>query len=367
MDQGAVSVGFATKETLTGGPPSSDLTYVFPEANSAVCLAIPLDRDKIRSFFMKKLPNGRIEHETDNIQAYVTAYKASFTASQFLRSQGYKAEPLIPNFKYRNDIPGWRLRSLPPVSLRYLAVRSGVGAYGWSGNVGLKGYGTAIILGGLVTSAKLEPTDPIPSEESFCTKCKLCVKVCPLRMFSENEPEFVELGGYSFSFAKRLNLIRCFISCGGFSGLDKSGQWSTWSPGRQPYPETDEEVIDTLAKSFKLKIKLKIPGEAPGFDYKQYIHDPEFQEALSSRGIKRTIKMIKNTTLTCGNCQLVCWGDPEETAINYRILTSSGCVLKDENGNLIVLNPENARKMFEELQKRRTRNILLGEASSPSW
>ena len=54
--------------------------------------------------------------------------------------------------------------------------------------------------------------------------------------------------------------------------------------------------------------------------------------------------MIKNTTLTCGNCQLVCWGDPEETRINYSILAKSGCVVKDADGNLIVLSPEEAAK-----------------------
>ena len=33
---GAFKVGIATTETLSGGPPSADLTYVLPEAKSAV-------------------------------------------------------------------------------------------------------------------------------------------------------------------------------------------------------------------------------------------------------------------------------------------------------------------------------------------
>ncbi|NVM31580.1 MAG: epoxyqueuosine reductase [Candidatus Helarchaeota archaeon] len=344
LEQGAIKVGFATNESLAGGPPSADITYIFEDAQSAVCLAVPLDRDKIRAFFRKDLPNGRIEHETDNIEAYLKAYQISYLIVQFLREKGYKAEVLIPNFKYRRDVPGWRLRSIPPVSLRYLAVRSGVGSYGWSGNIGTKGYGTAIILGGLVTSATLEPTDPVSPDESFCNQCKLCVQVCPMRMFSGNEEESVKLGGYKFNFSKRRNLMRCFISCGGFSGLDKTEKWSTWSLGRHPYPETDEEVIETLADSFQFSNEVKIAGEKEGFNYKEHIKDPEFQEPLKGKGIKRTIKMIKNTTLTCGNCQLVCWGDPEETRINYGILTKSGCVVKDANGNLIVLPPEEAAK-----------------------
>ena len=46
-----------------------------------------------------------------------------------------------------------------------MAVRAGVGSFGWSGNVGLKGVGTAIILCTTVTSADLAPTAPEPEEE----------------------------------------------------------------------------------------------------------------------------------------------------------------------------------------------------------
>ncbi|RLC03694.1 MAG: hypothetical protein DRH90_10700 [Deltaproteobacteria bacterium] len=34
--QGASAVGIATTETLSGGPPSADLTYVLPEAKAAI-------------------------------------------------------------------------------------------------------------------------------------------------------------------------------------------------------------------------------------------------------------------------------------------------------------------------------------------
>ena len=45
--QGATIVGVATKETLAGGPPSTDLEYVLPGAKSAVCFAVPFDQEKI--------------------------------------------------------------------------------------------------------------------------------------------------------------------------------------------------------------------------------------------------------------------------------------------------------------------------------
>ena len=49
----------------------------------------------------------------------------------------------------------------PDVSLRYLAVRSGVGWFGLSGNVITAEQGAAIILGGVVTTAELRTHRPL--------------------------------------------------------------------------------------------------------------------------------------------------------------------------------------------------------------
>ena len=45
---GAVYVGIATRETLEGGPPSTDLGYILPEARSAISFALALNREFIR-------------------------------------------------------------------------------------------------------------------------------------------------------------------------------------------------------------------------------------------------------------------------------------------------------------------------------
>ncbi|MGQ9721639.1 MAG: hypothetical protein ACUVXA_10000, partial [Candidatus Jordarchaeum sp.] len=47
-ERGAIRVGYATLDTLAGGPPSVDLSYVLPEARSAISFALPFDRVKIR-------------------------------------------------------------------------------------------------------------------------------------------------------------------------------------------------------------------------------------------------------------------------------------------------------------------------------
>ena len=78
-----MSVGFATKKTLEGGPVTTDFTYVLPEAETAVCFAIPLDKSKIRPYLGKKLPRGRFDHVIDNGDAYLKAYKIARVTADF--------------------------------------------------------------------------------------------------------------------------------------------------------------------------------------------------------------------------------------------------------------------------------------------
>jgi epoxyqueuosine reductase QueG len=62
---GACVVGVTTTEKLAGGPPSTDLTYVLPNAKSALCFAVPLNPDFIDPWFSKK---NHEDHFRNNIQ-----------------------------------------------------------------------------------------------------------------------------------------------------------------------------------------------------------------------------------------------------------------------------------------------------------
>lgn len=344
-------MGVATKSTLDGGPPGVDITYPLKTAESAICFALPLDKQKIRAFLKKELPRGRVDHEIDNIETNIKAFLLAKSTSKFLKDKGYDAVEVFPNFKYREEIPGWDLRMFPEIALRYIAVRSGVGSFGWSGNVGMKDYGCTIILGCLVTSAIFEPTPPIPEEDSFCTKCKLCTKVCALRMFDEKETESISLGGKEFTYSKRRNIGRCQIVCGGLSGLDKSRKWSTWSPGRYLYPESDKEVLRLFSLCVTNASKWPInPDEEQGINMSQYEQNSELKSVMI--GSKSALEMIKETKLTCGNCQLICWGNPEETRENYQILINSGCVIQKEDGKILVLPAHEAEEIFSKMDRK---------------
>jgi epoxyqueuosine reductase QueG len=340
-----VSVGFATKETLEGGPTTTDMTYILPEAETAVCFAVPLDYSKIKPYLSKELPRGKFDHVIDNGDTYLRAYKFAKIAANYLQEKGYKSAPVVNNFKYREDVSNWRTKLPPLLALRLVAARSGVGSIGWSGNILVKGHGAAVLLGALVTEAKLEPTAPIPPEESPCDKCKLCVDVCAFRMFDKKEEDSYTLGGYTFSFSKRNNLSRCYTVCGGHSGLDKKGKWSTWSPGRTPYPETEEEADRTFAHIFTHPVKnFHVAGEEGSYAESKMIHDKVAQEYISSGEIASNT-FTENFILTCGNCQLICSGNHDETAENYRILTNSGCVVTTENGDNIIVSREEANEL----------------------
>ncbi len=331
FEGGAKKVGFATKETMAGGPTGADITYLLPEAQSAISFYLPFDKEMILKYLGKEDPSIRGIHEEENLEIHYIIWRAAQRVKHWLIEQGYKAISVIPNNHYRTDIPGWQITLPPELSLRYLAVRTGVASFGWSGNVGTKEHGTAIILGGIITDAKLEPTDPLPDSESFCDECKICTKVCAYQMFSPTEETTVTMGGNAFSYSKRMNKMRCFLTCGGSNGLHPSGKFSTWSPGRYDYPENDKEVARLL--SLAMSSQRKRPP----------IKDCSSGYQPASYGGKSNIQ------LTCANCQLVCAGNPKETAQRYKILVNSGCVIQREEGNLEVFPPDKATEEFERM------------------
>ena len=54
LSHGAFATGIATVETLRGGPPSTDLSFVLSGAKSAVSFALPFDQSTIDPYLSKK-------------------------------------------------------------------------------------------------------------------------------------------------------------------------------------------------------------------------------------------------------------------------------------------------------------------------
>lgn len=323
---GASATGVVTVDTLAGGPPSTDLTYVLPEAKSAICFAVPLDQSFIDPWFDK---TDREAHFKNNIQANAVASGISLELANYLEQKGYPSKPLTANTAYRADSPNGRYDEKPPVSHRYLAVRSGVGFFGLSGNVLTTEHGAAVILGSVVTTADLEPTDPIPAEKNYCDDCRLCVAACASGYIHGNERVIVTMGEMKFSYSRKLHHSRCDYVCGGFTGLHSSGKWSTWSPGRFPIPDKDEDFYPALL-------------EAVG---------PYLKRPKSGPAIYNVIMPGDRVDLTCGNCQLVCHPDKDVRKERYRLLTDSGVIVQQPDGSLLAVKPEEAEEKLSAMDR----------------
>jgi len=322
IGDGACAAGICTTETLAGGPPSTDLSYVLPGAKSAISFAVPLDQSLIRPYLLKK---DRRSHELDNLHANARATGLAAHLANYLTMKGYPSATVLANEVYRQDTPGGVVDMYPDLSLRYLAVRSGVGSFGLSGNVHTRKEGAAVILGATVTTAALEPTTPIPDDENYCDKCKLCLASCASKLMDEEDETHVSMGGVAFAYSKRRSYHRCDLVCGGFTGLHPSGKWSCWSPGRLPIPDNDEEFLPVLVEAMEAWAKRPpIPG-----------------------GHYHPLMPGGKLALTCGNCQLICHPDRAERKRRYKMLRNSGVVIQHADGSLEAVSPDEARKRLD--------------------
>lgn len=323
MSLGACAAGIATVKTLEGGPPSADLRYVIPSAKSAVVFALPLDQTLVPHYLRKK---DRLSHERNNIATNVKASGIALELSNFLSQRGYPTFPVASNNVYRKESPRGLLDLMPNISLRYLAVRSGVGWFGLSGNVITKNEGAAVILGAVVTGADLDPTDHLPKKENYCDNCRLCIASCMSGLMDDKEKTEISLGGVPFSYSRRRTYRRCEYVCGGFTGLHPSGKWSNWSPGRFSIPTEDDDFMPALKKA--VTASWKWPKMQGGFYH---------------------VVMKGKLYLTCGNCQLLCTPDKDERKRRFEMLVKSGVVVQNADGSLETLSPENAKERIASL------------------
>ena len=101
---------------------------------------------------------------------------------------------------------------------------------------------------------------------------------------------------------------------------------ATWSPGRFPISEKDEEFMSALMDS--LANYSQWPDMGGG-----YYHP------LSP------YKMF----LTCGNCQLICHPEKEERKRRYKMFKESGVVVQNEDGSLEAVSPEEGKQRMQNL------------------
>lgn len=335
MTNGAVGAGISTVETLAGGPPSVDLGYVLKGARSAVTFALPLKQEYIGPY-LRKEDHG--SHNQDNKDASSLASGIAFQMAAYLGMGGHAAAPVASNAVYRTDTPGGMHDELPDISHRYLAAAAGVGHFGWSGNVIRFDTGAALVLGSMVTTAELTPTDPLPAKENYCDGCKLCLASCFSGFMDPGEKTTVTMGGREFTYSKRRSHLRCDYICGGFAGLHPSGQWSSWSASRYPIPDS--------GKGFR----QAFPAAAKAY-YSRPTPEGGYYHPLLRHG-----KM----EFTCGHCMLVCHPDKDVRLARRKMLVDSGVVIQQPDGTRRAVSPAQAGEYLAamELDQRRLYELI---------
>ena len=324
VNYGASIVGITTIETLSGGPPSTDITYVLKNARSAVTFAVPLDADKTRDYLGKI---DRAGHQKDYTRTTVIADGIAAQLASFIRQFGHGAIAVMQNLVFRNDKPEDAVQRKPDISHRYLAVRGGVGWFGFSGNVLTPEQGPNVVLVSVVTDAELIATDPLPPEDNYCDDCQACNASCPSGFFQNGKKDKVTvcIGGIDFTYTERRSYDRCSYVCSGQTGLHTSGKWSTWSPARYPMAKNDEDLPGLRKEAFAAwSERPELPGGG-------------MQSAVTYSKSKRDV------TLTCGNCMHVCHPDPEERKRRVKLLQEGGVIIQHEDGNLESVSPEKAK------------------------
>ena len=179
----------------------------------------------------------------------------------------------------------------------------------------------------MVTEAELIPTEPLPSGDNYCDLCRLCTAVCASGFIDGEEHVSVTMGGIDFSYSKKHHHSRCDYVCGGFTGLHKSGKWSTWSPARFPIPDKDEEFYPALLNTVGPYLKRPKTGSA----------------------VFNVIAPGDKVELTCGNCQLICHPDKEVRKRRYKMLVESGVIVQNADGTLEAVTPEEGKKRIADM------------------
>jgi len=318
IKEGAIRAGIARRDAFLEAPLSADMTYIQPWAQSVVSFALPLGTGWVRDFLGKVT---RMEFKKVLFHSYQKVYQIGTAIEEYLRKAGYRAHNIIPNGQYRPDhsfekpVPDPDLK--PPLSLRYMVVGAGVGTFGWSGNVMVPEAWSNVYLGAVLTDAALSPDRPL--DEKLCDGCRACVRVCPMGFMDMKERVSVKIAGQEHIYNRKRGDYRCFIGCGGYTGISREGNWSSWSTGRTVLPEDDSLL--------------------PGL-YAQLRSDPANIMAaknttFGTRGVLD--RSLEDTNPTCANCSTVCSGPREHRQALMDLLFSSGIVEKDSRGREVVV------------------------------
>jgi epoxyqueuosine reductase QueG len=189
---GAIAAGVTTvKNLMERNAIDPDL---FPAARSVIVFACGHSRAALGS------KNLQIK-QNDTIATYEKVRDISKQLVMALERQGHGAMA-IPAF-VPVDMSEGKYGMVGAVDLRRAAVEAGIGIYGKSALVLVKGFGPRIRLGAVLTSASLKPTKK--KTPSLCpAECQICMLGCPSKaLLGGGQVEKRACGRVIFEFGLR--------------------------------------------------------------------------------------------------------------------------------------------------------------------
>ena len=373
------------------GPPSLDPTYILKGARSIISMALPMNVPAIYDFLSKK---SHGPHNLEQLKSCQRMHRISGELVDYIKSLGYKAAAVPPNNTYRRSLDPFSTR--PSFSHRFGAVAAGMGTFGLSGNVVTGKYGAAVYLGTVVTDAPLKSDPVMPPRDTMdnrCRTCRLCDKSCTLRMFRDDEEEYLLINGELHARGKRDNLDLCNMPCFGLHGISSDKKWTNW--GRHWIPEYIDRRPDPENRvSIRRMMMREGPASGDGgprYDVirrgnsllwpRQSVEDliPDYENLPGSEEEmgKLLVKAHENMgvtglkdpyVLTCGQCSLVCGPDFNETKKRYDMLIASGYVVPGADGRMVHVNTyEEARELKAKYHVTFNRRESLKNSGGAFW
>lgn len=186
QEEGNIIYGIAPIDRYNGIDPRMHPLSILPDAQSVIVVAVEIPRGQFRGIEEGTLwgPSSR----------WAPAYAEELV--EIVEDEGWDCVPYIPQTtKYmpRNPVRAGGVAPNVSLSIEYAAIVAGIGEIGYHNMFLTKKFGIRQALAVAITNAQL-PATPI-SNESICTKCKQCAKMCPLGAISETESSIVEILG----------------------------------------------------------------------------------------------------------------------------------------------------------------------------
>ena len=153
---------------------SENIFRILPAARSVMVVASRHSLAAIRS------ENNQMA-QFDTIYAYNESARAVLAASRFLESEGFPSAAVPAFIPLDMGEPGKGMQG--EICWRRAGVRAGLGSYGENGLLVTREFGSAVRMSGLVTSADLEPDQPL--NDDVCDHCLRCLEACPVKALSE--------------------------------------------------------------------------------------------------------------------------------------------------------------------------------------